>query len=505
MPIVNDPGPGYYTKVAMIPGNCLFRDTGALEPDNKTLFFMSEDRGLCTRFRYHRHKLVLILSAMRSYRDCLAENSDLLYYGMEDATHLSYEEKLFSVLEKCNVKSVVTYVFEDMDLEDRIRGLCRRTGVSLKTVESPGFMLTIDEFRSYRGGRKKLLMNNFYIFQRKRLGYLTDPQGRPAGGKWNLDKENRKRLPAFFPVPPVPSVPGSKHTGAVKRIVDGHFPSNPGKCSNFYLPTTREEALVWLDDFAKQRLKDFGPYEDALKRSEPFLFHSVLSPLLNTGLLTPAEVLEKALEHYGRNRDVIPLSSIEGFVRQLIGWREFMRGMYHGPGLRGNFFGHHRKLGWKWYEGDLGIEPVDDVIRKVLEYGYCHHIERLMVIGNFMLLCEIHPDEVYRWFMEMFVDAYEWVMVPNVYGMSQFADGGTLSTWPYISGSGYILRMSDYKRGEWCDIWDALYWRFVDRKRDILQKNFRMGMMVSAYDRMDAERKRKMSLLAEDFLATLQP
>jgi deoxyribodipyrimidine photolyase-related protein len=146
---------------------------------------------------------------------------------------------------------------------------------------------------------------------------------------------------------------------------------------------------------------------------------------------------------------------------------------------------------------------VDDVIGKVLKYGYCHHIERLMVLGNFMLLCEIHPDEVYRWFMELFVDAYEWVMVPNIYGMSQFADGGTLSTKPYISGSNYILKMSDYRKGSWCDVWDALYWRFIDKNKDVLRKTFRMGMMVSAYERMDSERKSNMQKIAENFLETL--
>ncbi len=503
MPLINSMGSGTYDKLVLIPGNCLFHDLSAVEPESSSLFFMAEDRGLCTRFIYHKHKLVMMLSAMRSYRDWLAERLDLVYYGIEDATDRSYKEKLAYVLENHGIEKLVTYEFEDEGFSKLIRTLCKEKEIILETVAPPGFINSVDEFKNYRGDTKKLLMNNFYIFQRKRMGYLINADGKPAGGKWNFDKQNREVLPDSVPVPSLPSFSGDVHTGAVVEFVEREFSSHPGNGYDFYLPATRDDALLWLDDFLKYRLKDFGPYEDAIRKGEPFLFHSVLSPLLNIGLLTPFEVVEKSLDHYENNRDTIPLSSIEGFIRQIIGWREFMRGMYHGPDMRGNFFGHQRKLSEKWYTGELGIEAVDDVIGKVLKYGYCHHIERLMVLGNFMLLCEIHPDEVYRWFMELFVDAYEWVMVPNIYGMSQFADGGTLSTKPYISGSNYILKMSDYRKGSWCDVWDALYWRFIDKNKDVLRKTFRMGMMVSAYERMDSERKSNMQKIAENFLETL--
>jgi len=374
---------------------------------------------------------------------------------------------------------------------------------NLKTVSSPGFMTTIDEFNSYRDGRDKLLLNNFYISQRRKFGVLIDEEDKPEGGKWNFDPENRKPLPDYVNVPELIRVKRTSYTEDLINIVENTFPSNPGKSSDFYLPTTRKDAIQWLDDFIDKRLNSFGPYEDAIRKDESFLFHSVLSPLINIGLLTPDEVVGKILEHYKKNSDTVPLSSIEGFIRQIIGWREFMRGMYHASDLAGNYFSHHRKMDERWYTGELGIEPVDGLIKKLIKYGYCHHIERLMLLGNFMLLCEIDPDEVYKWFMEMFVDSYEWVMVPNVYGMSQFADGGTLSTKPYVSGSRYILKMSDYKKGEWCDIWDALYWRFISKNRDVLKGNFRMGMMVAAYDRMNDEKKKRLSLLAEEFLSTL--
>ncbi|WP_340818869.1 cryptochrome/photolyase family protein [Methanolobus sp. WCC4] len=494
---------GKYSRLAVIPGNCLFSKVDVLKPDDVTLFFMAEDRKLCTSFFYHKHKLVMILSAMRSYRDWLKEQFDFVYFEIGDNDERSYKEKIRSVMEEHGIRDLVTYDPGSKGFESTVSILCQENGYALEFVPSPGFVTTIDDFSEFRGEKDRVLMNNFYIFQRKRSGYLIDEDGKPTGGKWNLDAENRRALPASVPIPDILSTDRTIHTEEVIRLVDDKFPSHPGVSSNFYLPTTRRDALLWLDDFIENRLRYFGPYEDAIKKDDSFLFHSVLSPLLNIGLLIPDEVIDRSLGHYQKNKDSIPLSSIEGFIRQVIGWREFMMGMYHTGDLRGNFFGHHRKMNDKWYSGNVGIGPVDNVIGKVVRNGYCHHIERLMVLGNFMLLCEIDPDEVYRWFMEMFVDSYEWVMVPNVYGMSQFADGGTLSTKPYVSGSAYILRMSDHKRGEWCDIWDALYWRFIDRNRDVLSKNFRMGLMVATYDRMDHERKERLQLIAEKFLSDL--
>ncbi|WP_407282651.1 cryptochrome/photolyase family protein [Methanolobus sp. WCC1] len=505
MTLIDNPVSGKYKRLILVPGNCLFYNLEQLEPDNNTLFFMAEDLAFCNRFRYHKHKLILLLSSMRSYRDWLAEKNDLVYYEIVKSQDVEYLEKLRVVLEETGIKDIITYDFESIGLKNVITNFCRNNRINLHIVDSPGFMTTIKEFNSHRRGRKKLLMNNFYIYQRRKSAILLDDKGKPSGGKWNFDSQNRESLPDSIYVPEIIHAKRTFHTEALINIIENIFPLNPGKSSYFYLPTTRKDALLWLYDFIEKRLKNFGPYEDAIIKSESFLFHSVISPLMNIGLLTPDEIVENALVYYEQKgqENNIPISSIEGFVRQIIGWREFMRGMYHGPDMRKNFFRHNRKLDDRWYTGELGIEPVDDVIRKVNKHGYCHHIERLMILGNFMLLCETDPDDVYRWFMEMFVDSYEWVMIPNVYGMSQFADGGTLSTKPYISGSTYILKMSDYRKGEWCDVWDALYWRFVNKNRDALKSNFRMGMMVSVYKRMDNEKKIRLSNIAEEFLGTL--
>jgi deoxyribodipyrimidine photolyase-related protein len=230
----------------------------------------------------------------------------------------------------------------------------------------------------------------------------------------------------------------------------------------------------------------------------------LISPLLNSGLLTPDLIISKSLVYSEKNN--IPLNSTEGFIRQIIGWREFIRGIYqcNGSSQRTkNFWGFNRKIPASFYNGTTGILPLDDTIKKVISTGYCHHIERLMILGNFMLLCEFDPDEVYKWFMELFIDSYDWVMVPNVYGMSQFADGGLMSTKPYISGSNYILKMSDYSKGDWHAIWDALFWRFMNVNRDFFLKNPRLGMLVRSYDKMTDEKKESIQNTSESFLDKL--
>jgi deoxyribodipyrimidine photolyase-related protein len=229
-----------------------------------------------------------------------------------------------------------------------------------------------------------------------------------------------------------------------------------------------------------------------------------LSPLLNVGLLTPKEVLDEVLTAADNRK--IPLNSLEGFVRQIIGWREFIRGAYLSIGekqRKSNFWNCSNKLPAAFYEGTTGVEPVDTIINRALRHCYCHHIERLMILGNLMLLCEIHPDEVYRWFMELFIDAYDWVMVPNVYGMSQYADGGLITSKPYISSSNYIRKMSDFAVGPWCEIWDALFWRFVEKHREVFAENPRMKVMIFQLKRMGRKKVRDHVKTADKFLSQL--
>jgi deoxyribodipyrimidine photolyase-related protein len=283
----------------------------------------------------------------------------------------------------------------------------------------------------------------------------------------------------------------------VGRTFDGH----PGKASQFWWPTTRAQARAWLDDFLARRLADFGPYEDAISQRSDTVFHSVLSPLINIGLLLPDEVVDGVLAHAREHE--IPLASVEGLVRQVIGWREFVRGVYRQFSEQqesANFWSHERGLTKHWYEGTTGIPPLDDTIRTAQRLGWTHHIPRLMVAANLMTLCEIEPRAAHGWFMEMYVDSSEWVMGPNVYGMGLFSDGGVFATKPYICGSNYLLKMSDYKKGDWCDTVDGLYWRFIDRHRSFFEGNARLALMPRALDRLDDARRDRIFTAAEAFL-----
>jgi deoxyribodipyrimidine photolyase-related protein len=323
-----------------------------------------------------------------------------------------------------------------------------------------------------------------------------------VGGKWSFDTENRKKLPKNVSIPKTSFAKVDSFAEEARIYVSSHFPDSLGVDSDLIYPTSRREAIRWLEDFLEERLTLFGDYEDAIDPNEAILFHSCLTPMLNIGLLSPRDIIDRSMAYSDR----VPLNSLEGFVRQVIGWREFVRAVYRTRGVQQrttNYWKHNRPIPGSFYDGTTGIEPVDIVIRRVLEMGYCHHIERLMILGNFMLLCDFDPDEVYRWFMEMFIDAYDWVMVPNIYGMSQHADGGLMTTKPYISGSSYVLRMSSFKKGPWCEIWDALYWRFMSKHRKFFEGNARMGVMVSQLDKMGSKLD-KHTAIAESFLLKLK-
>ena len=318
-----------------------------------------------------------------------------------------------------------------------------------------------------------------------------------------FDTENRKRLPAGHEPPECQLAAQDVYSKEASKYIDKHFSDAYGDPEALWYPTSEQGCRKHLRSFFAERFDLFGDYEDSISREHVFLYHSVITPMLNVGLISPQDVVDAALKA-GQGGSV-PMNSLEGFLRQVIGWREYMRLVYRKLGTKQrtrNYWEHGRELPRSFYDGTTGIVPVDLTIRRVLKYGYCHHIERLMILGNFMLLCEFHPDAIYRWFMELFVDAYDWVMVPNVYGMSQHADGGLITTKPYISGSSYVLKMSDYKKGDWTGVWDGLYWRFVSKQREFFSRNPRMKVMVSQVDRM-GEKLKVHHRTAENFLSSL--
>ncbi len=385
-------------------------------------------------------------------------------------------------------------------------GACR-AGIALNLYDSPLFINSLPDLERYFSGKKRYFQTDFYVQQRKSHHILLEAGQKPVGGKWSFDTENRLRYPKNKRPPGLPSSTEEPWHAEAAQYTSRHFSTHYGNLdSPLRYPVTHEASEAWLQTFIHSRMPEFGPYEDAIVASQHVLHHSVLTPMLNVGLLTPHQILEAVLQPELLAH--IPIPSLEGFVRQVLGWREFIRGVYVHAGIRqrtANFWKFTRPIPKTFWTGDTGIAPLDAVIRKVLRTGYCHHIERLMVLGNFMLLCEFDPDQVYRWFMELFIDAYDWVMVPNVYGMSQFADGGLMATKPYISGSNYLMKMSDFPSGPWQRIWDGLFWRFMHVHREFFLQNPRLGMLVNTFDKMPEDKRLAHLHAAEQWLDALQP
>ena len=460
--------------------------------------YLVEDPLFFSQYNFHKQKLILHRASMKAYAEKLLSDGRRVAYV--ESKELRYSGDIGSLLKRDQVeRALFLDPSDDWLLTRLIQGLTLN-GIAFRQLPDDGFLTSPKLIQEFALGSERFFFANFYSKQRKEQGVLLDEKGRPVGGKWSFDSDNRKRLPKEISPPDPLSFAESSFVKEAKEYVAKCFPNALGDAGKFQLPVTSDDARVFLRDFIQHRLCLFGDYEDALTNRSDVVFHSLLSPCLNIGILTAREVLDEVLATPG-----IPLNSLEGFIRQLIGWREYVRLIYLRIGRKqrtSNFFRHERKLSAAFYEGTLGIPPVDDAIRKTLRTGWCHHIERLMVLGNFMFLCRLDPDEVYRWFMELFIDAYDWVMVPNIYGMSQHADGGVMMTKPYISGSSYIRKMSEYKQGPWCEIWDGLFWTFVEDNKEYLSDNQRMSMMTSMLKKL-GPKLREHRRVSDEFLARI--
>jgi len=466
-------------------------------------FFMAEDYGLCTYEKHHKQKILLFLSAMRSYAEELsAAKYQVTYY---DCNHplfkKNYETKLLEFIKKNSIKEMLSFEVEDKFLEQRLHSFFLKHKISYQTIKSPMFVITRKDFEDYLQSNKKPFMATFYKLQRTKMNVLIKDKNKPVGGKWSFDEDNRKKLPKGMTIPKVQSFKISEHTKKLKPFIEKNFTLHPGTLENFNHPTTRKDAIKLYLNFLKEKFALFGDYEDSMTVKSHTVFHSMLSPIINLGLITPATLIRETLDFAKANK--IPLNSLEGYVRQIIGWREFMRGIYQNYEerlLNTNFFNHQRKLSKSWYDGTTGIVPLDHAIKNCLQFGYTHHIERLMVVCNLMNLSGVHPVQVYKWFMEMYVDSSDWVMAPNVMGMGLFSDGGIFATKPYICGSSYILKMSDYPKGEWCEVMDGLYWKFIEDHKDFFLKNYRLAMMAKLLEKMDSVRKKRIFSKANIFI-----
>lgn len=481
--------------VRLIFPNQLFIEN--LEVSKNTLMILVEDDLYFKQYAFHKQKLLLHRLTMLHFKDTL-EAAGFKVHIIQTSTQASID-LLAEKLKSHGDIEISYYELTDDWLQRRVEKLIKQLGVQARRLESPGFLTSQGLIEDYFDNNPNR-MQYFYEWQRKRLNILVEGD-KPVGGKWSYDTANRKKLPKNIELPEDYEELCSVYFEAAKSWIDKDFGANPGNGSAFDYPVTHKQAEQRLSRFLSERLSSFGPYEDSISKTSAEVFHSVLSPMINIGLLTPKQVVEAALK-YNESHEV-PIESLEGFIRQIIGWREYMRATYlrFGGKMRtSNYLKFDRSLEQSWWTGDVGLEPIDTVLRRLLKTGYAHHIERLMILGNSMVLLRIDPDKVYEWFMIMFIDAYDWVMVPNVYAMSQFAAGEMITTKPYISGSNYILKMSDHAKGDWSITWDALYWQFIDDNRQIIEKNYRTKMVVSLYDRFSDEKKKEIKAVAEKWL-----
>ena len=487
--------------INLIFPNQLFKSSELLEVKNLRHFIIEENL-FFHHYNFHKQKIFFHRCSMRNYYDFLKNKNFEVYYinSYDDNSDI---RKFIKNLDNDEVDLIKCIDPEDNYLERRLKESCKKQNIKIEIFNNPAFINTKEDLGTFfRKDKKKLFQTSFYKSERVRLNILIESNQKPVGGKWTYDELNREKYPKNKETPEIEFSNRTKNHKEALDYVNKHFNNNNGELNeDFIYPTDFETAEKWLEQFLNIRFDEFGPYEDAVLKEKSIINHSILSPLMNSGLISPKIIVDKTIEYYRSNN--IRINSCEGFIRQIIGWREFIRGVYICKGVEErtkNFWGFKRKIPDSFYDGTTGIEPVDDTIKKINHTAYANHIERLMIVGNFMLLCEFDPDEVYRWFMELFIDSYDWVMVPNVYGMSQFADGGLMSTKPYISSSNYILKMSNYKKGDWCKIWDALFWNFMDKQRDFFIKNPRMRMLISSFDKMDISKRETHLITADNFL-----
>lgn len=471
--------------------------------------------------RDHQQKLVLIYSAMRHFAGELrADGWQVDYYEM--GADESFESALHQHVGKFCPEEVLLMEPNSYFENALVADACRSVERPLVVLPSVQFLTPRSDFIDWARGKNRLLMETHYRRLRVEHGILVDDQGKPEGGAWNFDAENRKTFANWKSSGATrpPALRKARQDEITKQVIQDvtrSFPDAPGSADGFWLPVTREEALDWLQiGFVKMRLGSYGDFQDLMVEDERTLFHSLLSPMINIGLLDPMECIQAAVTAWRTGS--APLAAVEGFVRQILGWREFVNGVYwlKMPGYTDeNSLNATRPLPEFFYTGKTGMNCLRSAIGQVIDTGYNHHIQRLMVLGNFLLLAGVRPQEALRWFTEMYVDAHDWVMAANVIGMALHADGGFMATKPYAGAGAYISKMSNYCRG--CQYkpteklgpsacpFNLLYWSFYDRHQERFARNPRTSMMVKSWRTRSAADREAILREAQTFLDQISP
>lgn len=473
--------------------------------NEEVTYLLCECRSETDYAHHHIQKITAFFLAMRAFGKWLEEQGHQVHY-------LQLDDPANEGSITANVKKVITdgdyatfeyQVPDEYRLEEALKNYCKTLEINYQCIDSEHFLVDRSFVEELFKNKKTYLMETFYRKVRAKYQLLMEDDGvTPLTGQWNYDKENRNRLPQDVSIPEVPSF--SRDASEIEQLLQKENVKTIGSmdASSFDWPITREEGLLLLDHFCQHRLAHFGTYQDAMTDRNYLLFHSKLSFVLNTKILSPLEVCKTAIGYWEQHQEEIDIAQIEGFLRQIIGWREYMRGVYWAqmPAYaEKNYFQHDAKLPEWYWTGKTKMKCLSHAITQSLEYAYAHHIQRLMVTGNFALLLGVHPDEVDAWYLGIYIDALEWVEITNTRGMSQYADGGLLATKPYVASANYMNKMSDYckncaynhkeKLGENACPFNSLYWDFMDRHRSRLETNARIGMAYRTWDRYESEQQ----------------
>ncbi len=486
--------------------------------EKHVIYVLMELRQETDYVAHHIQKVVAFFEAMEAFAKHLKkEGHEVVYWKLDKKENRkSIVENLNFLIKENKIEHFEYQLPDEYRLDEQLKEFCQNLKISSDALDSEHFMSTRFELRDFFEGKKTYLMESFYRSMRRKYDLMMEGD-KPLTGKWNYDKENRKKLPKDH-VPIEPFVFEKDVSKTHQRILDAEIKTIGNIIpTNFIWPNNREESLQLLDFFIKKCLPLFGTYQDAMTPHYWSLYHSRISFSMNVKMLSPLEVVKTAIAHWEKNQSEISIAQIEGFVRQIIGWREYMRGVYWAkmPDFAEmNFLNHDKKLPDYFWTGKTKMHCVRHSVQQSLDYAYAHHIQRLMVTGNFALLAGISPDELDEWYLGIYIDAIEWVEITNTRGMSQFADGGIVGTKPYVSSANYVDKMSHYcktcfynkkeKTGERACPFNSFYWHFYDRHRDKLEKNPRIGMAYRLWNKMDKDKRDGILEQANKYLDDLE-